>query len=464
MSRSVLFVAYYFPPRCGSGVQRSAKFAKYLPHYHYEPIVLTTALSDIPPARDDGLLRELPDVSIYRARSHEGLIRRLSAAGAGPLVSSILRPDAQVLWRRHALALARKIAARHAIDLIYTSVQPWSSAQVGLELKRMLGVPWVLDFRDLWTGCTHATWPTRLHFWLERRLERKVLHAADAIVVATPGMADILRAAHPRLAGRIHTIFNGYDGEDIPGAIPPSRSPKLRIAFAGRFQSWRQGGILRRLGRALGYRNCVTDFSTHSPLYLLRAVRALLAERPAFSRKLRVDLIGQVGRDNEQLVIDLGLERIVRLGGRLGHADAIAALRAADLLFLPMMTEEEDRRSYNVSGKIFEYLALGKPILAAVPEGDASDIVRRAGAGWVVAPYDVEGIKALLVRLIERRREALRSIHPDRDFIRRFERKTLTGQLAALFSELLAAPEPCASPALDADAAPRQLEAEGLRV
>jgi len=175
MSRNVLFVAYYFPPRCGSGVQRSAKFAKYLPHYGYDPVVLTSALSDIPSARDGGMLRELSDVTICRARSHEAFLRKLAAAGAGPLVSLLLRPDAQILWRRHALEAARGIAARHKIDLVYTSVQPWSSALVGLELKRTLGVPWVLDFRDLWAECTHATWPTRLHHALDRSLERRAL-------------------------------------------------------------------------------------------------------------------------------------------------------------------------------------------------------------------------------------------------------------------------------------------------
>ena len=464
MSRNVLFVAYYFPPRCGSGVQRSAKFAKYLPRCGYEPIVLTAALDDLPAARDDGLLRELPNVTVYRARSHEALVRKLGAAGLGPLISLLVRPDAESLWRRHAVKLARKIAARHKIDLVYTSAQPWSSALVGLELKQMLGVPWVLDFRDLWAECTHATWPTRLHFWLDRWLERRVVREADAIVVVSPGMAQALAEAHPEHAHKLHVIHNGYDGDDIPESAPPLSSPRLKVAFAGRLQSWRQGGPVRRLARALGYRNCVTDFSTHSPLYLLRAVSGLLAKRPDLAGRLRVDLIGQVGRDNEKLVTEMGLDRVVELGGRLSHHEAVAALQAADVLFLPMMTEEDERRSYNVSGKLFEYLALGKPILAAVPEGDAGDIVRRAGAGWVIAPYDVEGMTTLLAQLIERGPEMLRRLHRDEDYIRQFEREALARQLADLFASLLPSPAPHGSVALRADETRRELRVEAFRV
>jgi len=413
---------------------------------------------------DDGLLRELPNVMICRARSHETLVRKLGAAGFGPLISLLVRPDAEVLWRRHALALATKIAARHKIDLIYTSAQPWSSALVGLELKRMLGVPWVVDFRDLWAECTHATWPTRLHFWLDRRLERSVVREADAIVVVSPGMAQALAEAHPEHAHKLHVIHNGYDGDDIPESTPPLSSTRLKIAFAGRLQSWRQGSPVRRLGRALSYRNCVTDLSTHSPLYLLRAVRSLLAERPDLAGRLRVELIGHIGRDNMRLVAELGLNRVVELGGRLSHREAVAALQAADVLFLPMMTEEDDRRSYNVSGKLFEYLALGNPILAAVPEGDAGDIVRRAGAGWVLAPYDVEGMRTLLAQLIERRPEMRRRLHRDEDYIRQFERKALTRQLADLFGSLLPGPAPRGSVALRAPETRRELRIEAFRI
>jgi len=440
--RKVLLIAYYFPPQGGSGVQRSIKFAKYLPLYGYEPHVITPTCdgSTRTAQLDESLLRELSSVTVHRVSGGEAHLRRLTRYGLQPLIEFFLRPDAVRIWNLRVMQVVDKLVQKHDFQLVYVSLEPWSSALLGVRLKKKYGIRLVLDFRDPWTQRTMKVWPSRFHYGYDRLLERKVVGEADAIIAATPGVARVIQQSHPGISHKVSVIYNGFDSEDIPAQSQPSvaMSPKLRIAYAGTLESWNtQRTLRRRIKETLGYKICSVDLSTHSPLYLLQAVKALSCEQPEFKCKLQLSFAGRFGAANEQLVMQLGLSDVVRVLGYLPHTETIELLQQADVLFLPMLTECDGRRSYNASGKIFEYLALRRPILAAVPEGDAADIVRHARAGWVVNPHDVLQMKVILKDLIARKQEDRLHMSPDEEYIQQFERKSLTGELAQLFDNLL---------------------------
>jgi glycosyltransferase involved in cell wall biosynthesis len=152
---------------------------------------------------------------------------------------------------------------------------------------------------------------------------------------------------------------------------------------------------------------------------------------------IQISFAGAFGNGNRKLLKQLSLEDIVVVRGLLSHRDALQLQADSDLLFLPMESNADGRRSFNLSGKVFEYLAMGKPILAAVPQGDLSDLIQRAEAGWWVDPYDEHAMKSLLLELIRRKQAGDLGIHPKRDYIRQFERREATRQLAALFDSLL---------------------------
>ncbi len=178
--KRVLFVAYYFPPRGGAGVQRSVKFVKYLRRFGWEPTVLTTVYPKRSGAYDESLLAEVPEgTKVVRVPSREGLFVALGKVGLGRLTGLFLRPDAVVTWVKHAVAAARELHGETPFDLVYTSVQPWSAALVGMKLKTKLSMPWVCDFRDPWTTSLHLEWPSRAHWLRDRALEGRVLAAAD---------------------------------------------------------------------------------------------------------------------------------------------------------------------------------------------------------------------------------------------------------------------------------------------
>jgi glycosyltransferase involved in cell wall biosynthesis len=439
--KNILLIAYEFPPRGGVGGQRSGKFAKYLPDFGYNPVVLT-ATQDVINLMDETLLQQVADVTVFRCRGHEGLVQRLPRVLDNLLRLCILPDTGAVTWVPRAKRMALEIHRRYPISAVYTSVGPFSSTLLGRKVKRLLGVPWVLDFRDPWTNATIGLWPTKFHHWLEVRQERRALEAADGVVVVTPTMKDLLVRKYPHWENKIHVICNGYDAadfENVQGTVP---SDRLQIGYAGHVAGENMTGpevgpIGRSLLSRLAYRNGMQDGTTRSPLYLFRAVRELLAEHPQWEEKIAICFAGTVSDEARKLARDLQVEKVVSFKGHLPHAQAIQVLMDSDVLFLPIQAETTGQRSYILSGKAFEYLATGRPILGAVPEGDLSDLLRRVRAGWCVHPRDVGAMKSLLEELIEKKLAGTLHADPDRAFIKQFERRELTRRMAEVFDSLL---------------------------
>ncbi len=447
---NILFIAYQFPPRGGVGVQRSTKFARYLPDFGYRPLVLTAAEEEIEFAMDRSLLEQLGDTTIIRCRGYERFLVRLpKKLRLNRLVTFWIRPDRNRLaWVPMAKRCAIDLAEQYPISAIYTSVGPYSSALLGQQLRKRLGVPWVLDYRDPWVDdAAWRIWPTKLHYWFETAQERRALETADAVVVATPTMKDLLVGRYPQWSDKIHVICNGFDPADYPREHAAPTDGRLRIGFAGMLREHNLHAIGKDHGRIaslwlrlFAYRNGNTDLSTGSPLYLLRAVRALLDERPELENGILLSFAGLFGDENLKLITELGLEKVVSVKGYVPHVEANRLLMESDVLFFPLMSPSDGRRSYVHGGKAFEYLGTRKPVLAAVPHGDPRDLIEQARAGWCVDPHDVGAIKTLLAEMIERKAAGTLRTEPDEQFIRQFERRELTRRLASLFDSLLGAP------------------------
>ena len=450
---SLLMLAYYFPPRGGSGVQRSAKFAKFLPAFSIRPTVLTASELDITATRDDSLLTELEHVDIHRVSSGESWIKKAASLRLGPFISSMLRPDAHILWKRPVSKAVESLtnANNSRFDAIYVSLQPWSASVIALELKKKLGVPLIVDFRDPWIDSTSLSWPNKRHFNQDRTLEAKIFDQADAIIGVTPGMINCFHHRYPAASNKTHLIFNGYDTDDFEpletasisqSSVNPESTESasvFKLGFAGRLYNTFTVGHrnwFKRIQDKLSYRNCETDFTTHSLRYLAPALARLFEKRPELRKSFQFDLAGNIPRSNIELVKKLGLSDIVKFHGLIPHADAIELVSRSDAVWLPMMTEMDGRRSFNASGKVFEYLALSKPILGLVPEGDAADIVRESKCGWVEKPDDIQGIMNLLESLIESKSNGSFSVQANRNFIDQFQRRKQASQLSKLLKQV----------------------------
>ena len=453
----VLLICYYFPPLGGAGVQRSAKFVRYLPDHGFRPIVVAgpeEGRGEWEPG-DPGFLDELPpQLPVFRPAT---------AAPSGPrelLPRLFGSPDRQDRWWSAAvLASGREALARHAPGLIFVSLSPFSGFEPALQLAREAGLPLVVDLRDPWVLDEVQIYGTGWH--RRRALARmgRLLRQAQGIVMNTPEALAAARAAFPALdPARLRVIPNGYDAEDFAGLVPRAPDGRLRIVHSGYLHSSRALALDRRRSswrRHLGGLLVELDFHGRSLRYLLEALARL---EPAQRERIELELLGQLSAEDQAAIDASPARACVRARGYLSHSATVAALARADLLFLPLHALPPGFRARIVPGKTYEYLASGRPILAALPEGDARDFVAAAEAGTLVAPDDVAGMARALERALAQLPEsgptapptapptalpsapslapapAPRELPPA---VTRFERRLLTAELAGFFRELL---------------------------
>ena len=387
--RHLLVISHFFPPMGGGGVQRVAKFVKYLPQHGWRTTVLSGRAEDYW-MRDESLANEIPpSTRVVRtaAASGLGILRRVggvpaarrSAGGFGFLRRAgawMLIPDTYVGWRPFALRAARDILRADPPAAILSTGPPETNHLVALALRRETGLPWLADFRDPWFGLHLFPAPTRWHRRQHQALERDVLRAADCLVATTTWLRDLLRE-RAAAAARIHVIRNGYDPEDFGAAPVPPPDPGGPLVLA-------HTGMLTLSRSAAG---------------LLQGLGTLLERQPELRGRVRVELVGARESANDALVTSAGLRDCVRFRGYVPHRDAIAAMLAADVLVL--IKHADARYRGLVPGKLYEYLGAGRPILALVPESEAADLIRELGCGEVVPPGDGEAVARALAAFLE---------------------------------------------------------------
>jgi glycosyltransferase involved in cell wall biosynthesis len=395
----ILLLSYYFPPIGGAGAQRPVKFARYLHASGHEVVVLTgsgrTGAFWTP--ADPTLELDVPrSVEVVRVPGPEP-----QKDGGGSRLGRMIRVDgAWVRWWQEGIEA--QAPGLEGVDVVYTIMSPFTSAAASDRLARKLGVDWIADLGDPWALDEMAVYPTALHRRLEQRRMRRLLGTASAIVMSTPEAARQVEKAFPELRARpIVAIPNGYDGADFEAADGVERDPtKFRIVHTGYLHTsaglqQRQRSALRRLigGGAPG-----VDILTRSHVFLLEAVDRLLARDPSLRGRLEVHLAGVLSGPDREVA---ARSPVTVLHGYVSHLESIRLMRSADLLFLPMQNLAEGRRSSTVPGKTYEYLASGRPILGAIPPGDARDVLEESGRARICRPDDVEGIARAIVDAME---------------------------------------------------------------
>ena len=379
MSRSILLVAYFYPPCRDTGILRPVAMAKWLRRLGHRVTVLTTsAYGELPTDAEEPVIRTA-DAQLWRARLRgadriDALFDADTYSGKPHLLSRVIVPEPLALaWapfaRRRALALHR----RERFDCVVTTSPPESAHAVGRSLQRR-GVPWVADVRDAWTfEPLRPGFPTALQRRLDERMERRLLGSADAVVcVSEPAAAD-LRArevADPVL------IPNGWDPETAPAADPDAGGEldqeRVTLLYTGRFGSY---------GR--------------DPRPLVEAIGRLACERPEVAARFELAVVGPLTNlEAELLASDVSPARITPLGS-VPRERAIALQRAADALLLIA----QPARSQLLNIKLFEYLAAGRPIVALAAGTEAGRIVEELG-GEAVGADDPTAIAGALERLV----------------------------------------------------------------
>ncbi len=445
--RNVLFISYYFPPMGGAGVQRSAKFVKYLPELGWRPIVVTAAPETYQVHREfqldrtigDGLEKVDHEVHYIRDPEPRRLRRFLEHIRIFPLFWFFLYPlfwEPELWWALAAIWKGLRLTRRKEVAAIYTSSGPFCTVLTGLVLRLLTRKPWIADLRDPWTENFRAVWPSAVHRWVERRFARFALRRADVVVANTPVAEEMLLEVSGRdWRSHFRVIPNGYDEDDFAVSSADGARRPFTLAHVGTFGS----GVLpplrtgiRRLGDLIKARPQGYDTSTYSARYLLEAILILFDKGSLLSEDLQVVLVGHVPQECHEQIRRFGLEKSVTCSGYMNHTAAVRRLMAADVLWLPLPVPAGGRPLQQVSGKLYEYMRSGKPVLGLLPPGDAHDFLQESGLGFFADPRDPEDIARVLLNLYAQHRNGGIHVQPNWEFIRRFERKELTRQLGKI--------------------------------
>ncbi|MDX6465474.1 MAG: hypothetical protein QOI27_514, partial [Gaiellaceae bacterium] len=381
----LLLVTMYFPPSGGGGVQRPLKFASYLPALGIETHVL--APDDSKWIHSDAELPLPTQAWVHRARyvgpggrriadeqhGRSGLdlaVRRASTIGR-----RLLMPDENVTWNATAIPKAISIARREGIDVVLTTSPPGSVHLIGAAVRKATGAAWVADLRDSIVQHPHRSNEGVAALVKEKSragIARLVARQADAIVTAAEAITEETRALGP--AGRVVTIANGCDFDDFAG-LEYRPSDRLRLTHAGSF------------------------FGKRDPKPFLQALADSGLE------DVTVRFLGDFRPRDREFLESLNLGDRVELIDYAPRRESLRLQRDSDVLLL-LIPDAGGRGRGILSGKVFEYLAAERPILALVPpDGAAAQLIRDTDAGVVAPPDDVAAIRDALLQLHARWRD-----------------------------------------------------------
>lgn len=435
----ILLLARQFPPIGGAGVQRSIGHAALLGDHGHEVTVVTgpAQYRDRFNPRDDGLLAGVPEgVAVHRVAGPE-------PAGRGPRrerIDRLLQAPAPwtTWWVREVAVLAERVGRQTGAELVLTSCNPYETATAGQAVARALGVPWVADLEDPWALDEMRVHPTAVHRARDRRRMRRALAGAAAVLFCDGEAALRARRAFPELAGRpVVSIPIGFDAADFAAPVPAPAPDVLRIVHTGTIHTelGERHRRTRRARRLLGGSGVDVDILPRSPVFLLEAVDRVLAEQPQLTGRIEVHLIGELTAGDRAI---LAGRPYVRDRGPMPHARTVAEMREAGLLFLPMHDVSEGSRVALTPYKTFEYLAAARPILAALPDGDARDLLGAVRQAALVRPGDVTGMAGVIARAAAGDPPGGGHLDgPDAEPVARLERRRSEAAVAALLEDVL---------------------------
>ncbi len=377
--RRLLIITYYFPPETSVGAHRWRAMSRWLRRLGHEVTVLTTRAFGTLPDDGEGTERAY---DLAASPSLRRVLRRPSVSVPGDgepqlgeasppaLVADLVVPDAHLLtWNPAAARAARRLVRERRIDCVITSSPANSTHLVPLCLGRQRPA-WIADFRDGWTfEPLRGRWPLPGQAALDRFLERQVATRADLVVGVTHPIADDLAA---RFGARAACVTNAFD-PDLDAAarsacVPRLDQGKVNIVHAGKL-------YVKGSGR-------------RDPAPLGPALRLLLERRPEAADRLRILVAGRVDAEEERYLSGLDPASMIRHLGHLPHHSMLALQRGADALLLVTASGLVSL----ATGKLFEYLAADRPIIALGTGNEAARIVEETGTGVTVAMDDREGL------------------------------------------------------------------------
>lgn len=442
--RKILIASFYFPPDAAVGGLRSAKFARYLPEFGWQPSVITARDEYRDQGFDHSRLIGLENVPILQTRRvpsfrtlflalrsrlpgsrRGGPVRRPAAVPPRPVPGAaetpleklkryvasliVLLPDANKEWALPAAFVAIRQIRKHGISCVLTSAPPFSVHFIGLLAKAVTGVRWIADFRDPWVEMLVERTPlsrSRLSDALERWMESTVVKHADRVLTTTERLRQSFIRRYPTLpAEKFVYLPNSIDTDRFRLTETVEKYAPLTITYAG------------------------TLYFDRSPEPVFRAVSDLLAAGEIAASDIRIKLLGNCktmnGRDTREVAREYGLDQVVEVLEPVPYSEAVGIMQRSHLL----LTIAPVRHELVVGAKLFDYLGSGSKILALAENGATSDLVAQTKSGRCFSTTDIAGLREYLRDLVINR--ASTSFSNDVASFQQLDVKHLTARLAA---------------------------------
>lgn len=419
-SRLLLIISYLFPPLGGGGVQRVAKFTKYLPKYLWLPTIVTTK-RDFRYPIDPSLYNDLPDTLhiiptpsllltsfLGRWKSFTGFSYVLSIVHRVMEFICIIEPE--IIWFPSAYLHAKKTIQKTRPAAILSSSSPIVNHLVAMKINKRYHIPWIADFRDEWTQNPFRQYPTPVHKIINQWLEKKVLTAATKVLCVTPplteGLAKLVPAENPN---KFVTITNGFDTDDFEHANQSPNNDTFTITFTG------------------------SMYGKQCPYVFFDAVSALLKRRAIPDSGITINLTGNIPATVRNTIPE-NIRSVTHISSYQHHSDIIRKITSASVL---LMYIDPQRGAGTYTGKIFEYLGSHRPILAIVPpDGVAAELVRKTNSGIIVNPESQNEVEHAIAYFYTRWKKKQLIYNGDIMAINKFTREQKTSELVSILNQI----------------------------
>lgn len=429
MKEKVLIITYYWPPAGGPGVQRWLKFVKYLPGFDIEPIVYIPE-NPTYPLIDHNIIDEVnQDIVILKNKIKEPYrfanvlsSKKTSSMSAGMIPNSrnqskleklllwvrgnMFIPDARVGWVAPSVEfISTYLKANPDITKVITTGPPHSMHLIGLELKKSLSIKWIADFRDPWTtiGYHKELKLSKRAAEAHLNLEKEVLTHADHIIVTSKSTKEEFAT---KTNQPISVVTNGYDTTNVG---PVKLDEKFTLSHIGSF------------------------LSNRNPRVLWKAISELRKDNKEFKEAFELKLVGKISKDILDTIKEFKLESCTTNMGYVTHHESLIQMRTSQVLLL-IEIDSDDTKAI-IPGKLFEYMAAERPILAIGPEdSDFFEIIKQTNTGRIALYSEKDKIREILLAYFEQYKSKELKVHGMG--LQYFSRKRLTEKLADIIKKV----------------------------
>lgn len=409
--RTVLLIAYHFPPLSGSsGLQRALCFARYLPQFGWTPIVLTVR-PEAYEKTDEGALSQIPaGCEIVRTRCLDAG-RHLSIRGRYPAAAAL--PDRWASWQLWAVPAGLRLARNRGVKAIWSTYPIATAHKIGASIAKRTGLPWIADFRDPMAQDGYPTDPRRWQAY--KRIEESAAARATRLVFVSPSALDTYHERYPTTpAEHFALIENGFD--------------------EGTFDDYSNAETTRSDGPPVLLHSGIVYPKERDPRALFEALGRLHNDRRIRPGDFVIRFRAPV---HDGLLLELArqqrVEAFVDIRPPISYRDALHEMLAADALLVMQAASCNQQ----IPAKLYEYLRAGRPILGLTdPEGDTGRTLRKLGYPFVTRLESAEAIERALPAFIHALGAGeLPAADPTE--VQRFSRRTLTGRLASLLDSVV---------------------------